>query len=82
MNHDDAPFTVAPGTECDLVAEWKIMDARWRQAFAGAGLDPLRPGEAYEYQFNLAELSRPLVEVVKAAGWTWRPVPTRGGLSG
>ncbi|GAB2741186.1 hypothetical protein GCM10027174_13400 [Salinifilum aidingensis] len=40
MNRPTAPFVVREGGdgEPDLVAEWRIVDAQWRQVFAKAGL--------------------------------------------
>ena len=39
-NRDTAPFLVRNGAPegCDLVAEWKIVDARWYEIFAKASL--------------------------------------------
>lgn len=41
VNRDTAPFTVRAGAPegVDLVAEWKIVDARWYEVFASAGLE-------------------------------------------
>lgn len=41
INRDTAPFIVRDGApeNCDLVAEWKIVDARWYEIFAKAGLE-------------------------------------------
>lgn len=40
VNRPTAPFVVRDGTAdgVDLVAEWRIVDAEWRQVFADAGL--------------------------------------------
>ncbi|HYE28055.1 MAG TPA: hypothetical protein VEA61_07460 [Allosphingosinicella sp.] len=40
VNRDTAPFVVRDGRRegVDLVAEWKIVDARWYEIFAKAGL--------------------------------------------
>ncbi|MHA6798013.1 hypothetical protein [Bounagaea algeriensis] len=40
VNRPTAPFVVREGGdgEPDLVAEWRIVDAQWRQVFAKAGL--------------------------------------------
>jgi len=40
LNRDTAPFQIRDGAPegCDLVAEWKIVDARWYEIFAKAGL--------------------------------------------
>ena len=41
VNRDTAPFTVRDGAPegVDLVAEWKIVDARWYEIFAKVGLE-------------------------------------------
>ena len=41
INRDTAPFTIRDGAPegVDLVAEWKIVDARWYEIFAKAGLE-------------------------------------------
>ena len=41
VNRDTAPFVVRDGAVegVDLVAEWKIVDARWYEIFAKAGLE-------------------------------------------
>ena len=139
INRDTAPFVIRDGTPegVDLVAEWKIVDARWYEIFAKAGLervfrvlmkfDPARGevrtldqawdvewragvptlslaaetftgqrwergfgtayafrengryGEVYDYRFDTDELKDPVKEVVRRAGWGWRPVRF-GGL--
>ena len=41
VNRDTAPFQVrdaTPDEKCDLVVEWKIVDAKWYEIFAKAGL--------------------------------------------
>lgn len=40
INRDSAPFIIRDGKAegVDLVAEWKIVDARWYEIFAKAGL--------------------------------------------
>lgn len=39
LNRDTAPWRIRDGTAeaCDLVAEWKIVDAKWYEIFAKAG---------------------------------------------
>jgi hypothetical protein len=41
VNRDTAPFVVRDGAGegVDLVAEWRIVDARWYEIFAKAGLE-------------------------------------------
>lgn len=40
LNRDTAPWVIRDGTpeRCDLVAEWRIVDARWYEIFAKTGL--------------------------------------------
>ncbi|GMV34416.1 MAG: hypothetical protein DCC59_02120 [Chloroflexi bacterium] len=40
LNRDTAPYQIIDGAEkgADLIAEWKIVDARWYQVFAKANL--------------------------------------------
>ncbi|MEO6013754.1 MAG: hypothetical protein ABIQ30_09255 [Devosia sp.] len=40
LNRDSAPWQVRDGAaeNCDLVAEWRIVDARWYEIFAKASL--------------------------------------------
>jgi hypothetical protein len=40
LNRPTAPWTIADGTAegVDLIAEWKIVDAKWYEIFAKAGL--------------------------------------------
>lgn len=40
LNRDSAPWQIRDGAPegCDLVAEWKIVDARWYEIFAKASL--------------------------------------------
>ena len=41
VNRPTAPFTIRDGApeKCDLVGEWKIVDAAWYEIFAKAGLE-------------------------------------------
>ena len=41
INRDTAPFVIRDGTPegVDLVAEWRIVDAKWYEIFAKAGLE-------------------------------------------
>jgi hypothetical protein len=42
LNNEQVPFTIAAGAggdDGDVVAEWKIVDANWYEAFAKAGLE-------------------------------------------
>ncbi len=41
LNRDSAPWRVIPCDDdsCDLIAEWRIVDATWYEIFAKAGLE-------------------------------------------
>lgn len=145
LNHDEVPFTVAAGAggkDGDLVAEWKIVDAKWFEIFAEAGLEkthkiylsldgganevrvleeswdvewragvpeislskeafrgrtmgsksfgtgyafkginPLDYGQVYNYKFDVSEMKDPIAKVVTGAGWSYKPVVTKGKLA-
>ena len=49
-------------------------------AYAWKGVNPLDYGQVYEYRFDVGEMKDPIAEVVTAAGWTYRPVTTKGKL--
>jgi hypothetical protein len=41
LNRDSSPWHIreaAPAEKCDLVVEWRIVDAKWYEIFAKAGL--------------------------------------------
>ena len=40
VNRDTAPFQITPckDSTCDFIAEWRIVDAKWYEIFAKAGL--------------------------------------------
>jgi hypothetical protein len=40
LNRDTAPWQVRDGAEdkCDLIAEWRIVDAQWQGIFSSSGL--------------------------------------------
>src|SRR5258705_10343238 len=40
LNRDSAPYQIIDGTseKVDLIAEWKIVDAKWYEIFAKSGL--------------------------------------------
>ncbi len=134
LNRETAPFGVRPGQDegTDLVAEWKIVDARWYQIFAKAGVkkvfrvllyldeaqhqvrsvdkefsvsweagvprlaaaaeyfrgqkkefsfgtaigftEELKPGVIYNYKFETGEIKNPVIDVILAGGWSFKPV--------
>jgi hypothetical protein len=42
LNNEQVPFSVMPGPggeDGDVIAEWKIVDAKWYEIFAKAGLE-------------------------------------------
>jgi len=40
VNRDTAPYQITPCSDgsCDFIAEWRIVDAKWYEVFAKAGL--------------------------------------------
>jgi hypothetical protein len=51
-------------------------------AYAFKGVNPLDYGQVYNYRFDVSEMKDPIAEVVTGAGWTFRPVTTKGKLAG
>ena len=49
-------------------------------AYAWKGVNPLDYGQVYNYKFDVSEMKDPIAEVVTGAGWTFRPVVTKGKL--
>jgi hypothetical protein len=45
--------------------------------------DPSQPaiGKVYEYQFDVDEIRKPIINVVKECGWEWVPVTARRHIS-
>jgi len=39
LNSEELPFKVEKGSEADLLAQWKIVDASWYEIFAKANLE-------------------------------------------
>jgi hypothetical protein len=39
LNSEELPFKVEKGSEADLLAQWKIVDATWYEIFAKANLE-------------------------------------------
>lgn len=55
LNRESAPFQIADGSAegVDLIAEWKIVDARWYEIFAKASLE-----KVFRIRLKLDEASR------------------------
>ena len=51
-------------------------------AYAFKGVNPLDYGQVYNYRFDVSEMKDPIADVVTGAGWTFRPVTTKGKLDG
>ncbi len=68
MNRPTAPFVVREGGdgEPDLVAEWRIVDAQWRQVFAKAGLS-----KAFRVSMRLDPENREVRTVDEAWAVEW-----------
>jgi hypothetical protein len=72
MNRKSAPYVVRPGGpgEADLVAEWRIVDAKWYEIFAKAGLT-----KTFKILMRLDEATHE----VRAADQSWS-VEWRAGI--
>lgn len=68
-NRPTAPFQIRPGhgDEAELVAEWKIVDAKWCEIFAKAGL-----ARAFKIQMRLDEATHEVRNVDQEWTVKWR----------
>jgi hypothetical protein len=66
INRPSAPFQVRLGEvgEAELVAEWGIVDVRWYEIFAKAGLE-----KAFKVLMRLDEAAHELRALVKNGRW-------------
>lgn len=74
LNRETAPWQVRDGgaENCDLVAEWKIVDARWYEIFAKASLS-----KAFKILMKLDEAKGEVRAVDQELTVEWRAgVPT------
>ncbi|MBX7250322.1 MAG: hypothetical protein K1X35_14920, partial [Caulobacteraceae bacterium] len=74
VNRPTAPFVVRDGApeKCDLVAEWRIVDAAWYEIFAKAGLE-----RAYKILMRFDEARGEVRAVDHELAVEWRAgVPT------
>lgn len=69
INRPTAPFEVRPGPvgESELVAEWRIVDARWYEIFAKAGLE-----KAFKVLMRLDEAAHEVRSVDQEWSVEWR----------
>ncbi|MET9199226.1 hypothetical protein [Gordonia sp. NPDC003585] len=69
INRDTAPFVIRDGAAdgVDLVAEWRIVDARWYEIFAKAGLS-----KAFQILMRLDENEHEVRAVDKEWEVAWR----------
>ncbi len=70
LTHEKVPFAISVGTEADLEAQWKIVDAAWYETFAKAGLE-----KAHKIHLRLDEAEHE----VRALEETWE-VSWRAGV--
>lgn len=73
-NRPGAPFHIVDGAAdgCDLIAEWRIVDAAWFETFAKAGLS-----KAFKIQLRLDESTHELRALDREITVQWRAgVPT------
>jgi hypothetical protein len=38
LNHPEGPWEIVKGEKCDFIARWKLVDAKWWELMARAGL--------------------------------------------
>lgn len=50
-------------------------------AYAFKGVNPLDYGQVYKYRFDVSEMKDPIAAVITGAGWSFRPVITKGKLA-
>jgi hypothetical protein len=69
INRDTAPFQIRSGEDegVDLIAEWKIVDAKWMEIFAKAGIK-----EVFKILIVLDDAQKEARMVDKAYGVAWR----------
>lgn len=73
-NRPGAPFHIIDGAAdgCDLIAEWRIVDAAWFEIFAKAGLS-----KSFKVQLRLDEATHELRALDRELTVEWRAgVPT------
>jgi hypothetical protein len=69
VNRPTAPFQIRPGNtgEAELVAEWRVVDARWYEIFAAAGLE-----KTFKVLMRLDEATHEVRSVDREFSVAWR----------
>jgi hypothetical protein len=70
LNRDSAPWRVreaAPDEKCDLVAEWRIVDAKWSGIFSNYGLS-----KVFRVMMKFHEDEHEVRNVDEQASVSWR----------
>ncbi|CAA9545739.1 MAG: hypothetical protein AVDCRST_MAG73-2391 [uncultured Thermomicrobiales bacterium] len=69
LNRETAPWQIRDGAEegVDLIAEWKIVDARWYELFAKASLT-----EVFQIHLKFDEAAREVRALDKRYSVSWR----------
>ena len=69
LNRDTAPYRIVPCEDdsCDLIAEWRIVDAKWYEIFAKAGLK-----KVFRIKMRLDETAREVRAVDESYTVEWR----------
>jgi hypothetical protein len=69
LSRDSAPWSVRDGAQdgCDLIAEWRIVDARWYGIFLGYGLS-----KTFRVKLKFDEGAHEVRNVDEQATITWR----------
>lgn len=74
-------YEVSPGQVTKINANWSFFRGislfQYEKGMMGGIIfqdGKLKIGKAYDYQFNLAEMKNPIIEIVKKNGWIYKPV--------
>ncbi len=69
VNRPTAPFSIGLSDDgsCDLVAEWKIVDAKWYEIFAKAGLE-----KSFKIKMRLDEQAKEVRNIDEEFTVEWR----------
>ena len=67
LNSEELPFKVEKGSEADLLAQWKIVDASWYEIFAKANLE-----KAHKIWLSLDENEKTVRVLEESYSVAWR----------
>jgi len=67
LNSEELPFKVEKGSEADLLAQWKIVDATWYEIFAKANLE-----KVHKIWLSLGENEKTVRVLEESYSVAWR----------